>query len=39
VSKKEWVVESIIDHINIDKRSKLSKDLKDPKTGISPVVV
>jgi hypothetical protein len=36
--EEEWVVESIIDHRNIDKRSKLSKGPKDPITGISPVV-
>jgi hypothetical protein len=36
--EEEWVVESIIDHRNVDKRSKLTKGPKDPVTGIAPVI-
>jgi hypothetical protein len=36
--EEEWVVESIIDHRNVDKRSTISKGVKDPITGIKPVI-
>jgi hypothetical protein len=36
--EEEWVVESIIDHINAYKRSKLSKRTRDLVTGVVPVI-
>jgi hypothetical protein len=36
--EEEWIVESMIDHRNVDKRSKLSKGSKDPITGIVHVI-
>jgi hypothetical protein len=35
--EEEWVVESVIDHRNVDKRSTKSKGVRDPITGIAPV--
>jgi hypothetical protein len=34
---EEWVVESVIDHRNVDKRSTKSMGVRDPITGIAPV--
>jgi hypothetical protein len=36
--EEEWVVESIVDHRNVDKWSAISKCAKDPVTGIKPVI-
>jgi hypothetical protein len=35
--EEEWVVESVIDHKNVDKRCNTRKGVKDPITGISPI--
>jgi hypothetical protein len=36
--EEEWVVESIINHMNVDKWYKLTRGVRDPVTGIVPII-
>jgi hypothetical protein len=36
--EEEWIVESIIDHRNVDKQSKVPRGVRDPVTGVVPII-
>jgi hypothetical protein len=36
--EEEWIVESIIDHRNVDKRSKKTRGVRDHVTGVVPII-